>query len=381
MNTDIQQAVTRLACELINRPSVTPDDAGCQHLIAERLAQCGFDARDLSREDVTNTWLRRGKDAPLFAFAGHTDVVPTGDAAQWSSPPFEARERDGMLYGRGAADMKGSIAAIVTAIESFINDHPQHGGSIAVLLTSNEEGITANGTRYAMEQLQSQGETMDWCVVGEPSSSECLGDIVRHGRRGSLSATLTVNGKQGHVAYAHLANNPVHALAPVLHALCEQRWDDGNDDFPPTGFQVSNLHSGVGADNVIPAHAEVMFNFRYSPELDEKTIRERVIEILDQSGLDYAIEWVSSAEPFTSKMGELHDTVCAVVKEFTGKEPEFSTGGGTSDARFIAPSGTQVIELGPINKTIHAVDECVRVEDLAQLAKIYYAILQRLLQS
>ncbi len=363
----------------MRRRSVTPDDAGCQRLIAERLAKLGFVASDFNCGDVTNTWLRRGDDAPLFAFACHTDVVPAGDEAQWRSPPFEPDERDGKLYGRGAADMKGPIAAAIIATEAFVGDCPQHGGSVGILLTSNEEGISANGTRYAMEQLQARGETPKWCIVSEPSSSETLGDTIRHGRRGSLSATLTVKGAQGHVAYAHLAKNPIHALAPALDALCKEHWDDGNSDFPPTSFQVSDLRAGVGAGNVIPATAEAAFNFRYSPELDEATIRERVGRLLDDAGLDYAIDWVASAQPFVSAAGELRDTVCAVIKELTGNEPELSTGGGTSDARFIAPSGSQVIELGPSNKSIHATDEHVDIEDLGRLAHMYYAILRRLL--
>lgn len=379
VNTDMQEPVKQLTCELIRRRSVTPDDAGCQQLISKRLAKLNFIVNDLSCEDVTNTWLRRGSNNPLFAFACHTDVVPAGNEAQWQSPPFAPSERDGILYGRGAADMKGPTAAAIVATETFVSNHPRHSGSIGILLTSNEEGVSPNGTRYVMEQLQARGETPDWCIVSEPSSSERLGDTVRHGRRGSLSATLTVKGKQGHVAYAHLAKNPIHVLAPVLDSLCKEHWDNGSSDFPPTSFQISNLRAGVGADNVIPATAEVVFNFRYSPQLDEAAIRTRVTRLLDDAGLDYAIDWVSSAHPFISTPGELHETVCAVIREFTGSKPEFSTGGGTSDARFIAPSGCQVIELGPSNKSIHAVDEHVGIEDLAQLAGMYYAILQYLL--
>ena len=370
-------ATCQLAAELIERPSVTPDDAGCQQIIAQRLAECGFTTHDFSCEDVTNSWMRRGDKAPLFVFAGHTDVVPPGDG--WQTPPFEAVRRDGMLYGRGAADMKGAVAAMVAAAEEFVAAHPRHRGSLAFLLTSNEEGVTHHGTRHVVERLQARNETIDWCIVGEPSSSEVPGDTVRHGRRGSLSALLTVKGKQGHVAYAQLANNPIHAVAPVLAELCRRVWDRGNAEFPPTGFQVCNLNAGVGADNVIPGRLKMQFNFRYSSELNEAAIRGKVTEVLDAAGLDYEIEWQPSAEPFICSSGELHDVVRGVIKEVNGKEPEFSTGGGTSDARFIAPTGVQVLELGPVNKTVHMANECVGIAELERLVQMYRRILEKLL--
>lgn len=379
MTSPAATPVLSLLTELIKHPSVTPDDHGCQEFISHYLSELGFTPQDLSADDVTNSWVRRGDTAPLFVFAGHTDVVPPGDTTQWASDPFQAEVRNGMVYGRGAADMKGGIAAMMVAVRELITQHPNHKGSIAFLLTSNEEGITQYGTGYAVEKLQAQGDHIDWCIVGEPSSTATLGDTVKHGRRGSITARLTVHGKQGHVAYPDLADNPIHRIAPVLATLCQKQWDNGNDDFPPTSFQICEIQSGVGADNVIPPQIEVTFNLRYSTELTQEAIQEQVESILQSEGLNYDIEWVPSAQPFLSAKGELHNTVSTVIEEFTGKAPAFSTGGGTSDARFIAPTGTQTIELGVTNETIHMVDECTRVEDLEQLAKIYQRILERLL--
>jgi succinyl-diaminopimelate desuccinylase len=372
-------ATLELAKALIARPSVTPDDQGCQPLLAERLAPLGFEAEHLRFGEVDNLWLRRGDAKPLFVFAGHTDVVPTGPEAQWSSPPFEPTERDGLLYGRGAADMKGSIAAMVTACERFVADHPEHHGSIAFLITSDEEGPAADGTVKVVEHLQAKGETIDGCLVGEPSSSSRLGDVVKNGRRGSLNARLVVHGVQGHVAYPHLAANPVHLLAPALAELCAQQWDQGNAFFPPTTFQVSNVHAGTGATNVIPGEVEVLFNFRYSTEVTEAQLRERVGALLDRHGFDYTLEWSLSGEPFLTSGGELLAGAVAAIRDVTGIEAEANTAGGTSDGRFIAPTGAQVLELGPLNATIHKVDECVGIEDLDTLSRIYERLMERLL--
>ena len=370
-----------LAKALIQRRSVTPQDAGCQHLITERLAAKGFRAESLDQGDVCNLWLRRGEQAPLFVFAGHTDVVPAGDEAQWRHPPFAASEDNGLLYGRGAADMKGGIAAFVTACEQFVEAHPKHAGSIAILLTSNEEGITQNGSAYAIKCLRQRGEVIRWCVVAEPSSEKQLGDTIKHGRRGSLSAHLTVIGKQGHVAYPQFAANPVHLAAPLLAQLTSQRWDQGNADFPPTSLQVSNMHAGTGADNVIPGQLEIEFNIRFSNETSAPQLQQAVEAMLADAALDYRIEWRLSGEPFLTVQGELTQAVCAAVHEMLNIQPKLSTAGGTSDSRFIAHPDTQVIELGLVNETIHAVDEHVRVADLQQLSNIYVAVLQKLLLS
>lgn len=367
------------AQELIRRRSITPDDAGCQAWMAERLEALGFNCEHLPFEEVDNLWARRGDSAPLLVFAGHTDVVPPGDESDWTHPPFEPRIDDGVLKGRGAADMKGSLAAMLAAAEGFVADHPEHAGSIAFLITSDEEGPSVNGTVKVIETLQARGESIDYCLVGEPSSTDTLGDVIKNGRRGSLGGRLTVNGVQGHVAYPHRADNPVHRLAPALAELVATEWDRGNDFFPPTSFQVSNIHAGDGTTNVIPGRCEVLFNFRFSTEVTEAELRERLCAVLDRHGLDYAIDWKLSGEPFLTDRGELVDAACKAVHGITGRQPELLTTGGTSDGRFIAPTGAQVVELGPINATIHKVNEQVSAADLEQLTDIYRALMERLL--
>ncbi|MDV3239723.1 MAG: succinyl-diaminopimelate desuccinylase [Gammaproteobacteria bacterium] len=368
-----------LARDLIARPSVTPDDRGCQQLIGERLAALGFRLEFMNFGEVTNLWARRGSEGPLLAFAGHTDVVPTGPESAWTSPPFRPEIRDGMLYGRGAADMKGSIAAMVTACERFLAAHPDHRGSLAFLITSDEEGIATDGTVKVIETLEARNEKIDWCLVGEPSSVRQAGDVVKNGRRGSLSGTLRVRGVQGHVAYPHLADNPVHRALPALAELAATVWDEGNAFFPPTTFQISNIHAGTGATNVIPGMLEVLFNFRYSTESSEAGLKQRVHALLDGYGLDYRLDWFHSGAPFLTPAGELVEAVRAAVRQVTGLETELSTGGGTSDGRFIAPTGAQVVELGPVNATIHKVDECVAVEELERLTQMYEGVLRHLL--
>ena len=368
-----------LARDLIARPSITPDDQGCQHLLADRLAALGFELEFMNFGAVTNLWARRGRQAPLLAFAGHTDVVPTGPETAWSSPPFQPTVRDGLLYGRGAADMKGSIAAMLTACERFIAAHADHSGSLAFLITSDEEGVATEGTVKVIETLEARGEKIDWCLVGEPSSVAQAGDVVKNGRRGSLSGTLTVRGTQGHVAYPHLADNPVHRALPALAELAATTWDSGNAFFPSTTFQISNLHAGTGATNVIPGTLEVSFNFRYSTATDAPTLQKRVQELLNSNGLDYRLDWFHSGAPFLTPAGALVDAVRSAVHEVTGLESALSTSGGTSDGRFIAPTGAQVVELGPVNATIHKVDECVAVEELERLSRMYEAVLRQLL--
>ena len=368
-----------LAIDLIRRPSVTPEDAGCQALMMERLAALGFTNEPLRFGEVDNFWSRRGTQGPLFCFAGHTDVVPPGPLEEWTSDPFAPEIRDGMLYGRGAADMKGSLAAMVTATERFVARHPEHRGSIAFLITSDEEGPAVNGTVKVVETLEARGEKIDWCLVGEPSSSERVGDVVKNGRRGSLGARLVVHGIQGHVAYPQLARNPVHLALPALAELAAVEWDRGNDFFPPTTFQISNIHAGTGATNVIPGELEVLFNLRFSTETDAARIRETVQAILDRHGLDYAIDWTLSGNPFLTPAGELVEAAQAAIREVTGLETQLSTAGGTSDGRFIAPTGAQVLELGPVNATIHKVNECVGVAELDTLSTIYERLLERLL--
>ena len=372
-------ATLDLTRDLISRPSVTPDDQGCQDVLIERLEKLGFRTERLRFDDVDNIWLRRGTDAPVFAFAGHTDVVPPGPAGKWDSPPFEPEIRDGVLYGRGAADMKGSIAAMTTAVERFVAAHPDHKGSIAFLITSDEEGPSINGTVKVVEVLEARNEKIDWCLVGEPSSTEKVGDVIKNGRRGSLSGTLTVYGKQGHVAYPHLAQNPIHRVAPMLAELAAEEWDAGNEFFPPTTFQVSNINGGTGANNVIPGEVTLLFNFRFSTESTEDGLKQRVHEILDRHGLKYDLEWTLSGHPFLTPEGELVDAACKAIREETGTETQLSTAGGTSDGRFIAPTGAQVLELGPLNASIHQVNEHVRVDDLDTLSAIYERILERLL--
>ena len=369
----------QLTQELIRRDSVTPEDKGCQIMIADRLAPYGFHAEHMCFDDVDNLWLRRGNKGPVLAFAGHTDVVPTGPVERWSHPPFEANIVDGMMYGRGTADMKGSIAAFITACERFVKKHPDHQGSIAFLITSDEEGPAVNGTVKVVETLQSRGEHIDWCLVGEPSSTDKVGDIVKNGRRGSLNGRLSVKGKQGHIAYPHLAENPIHLLSPALTELCSIEWDQGNEDFPPTSFQVSNINSGTGATNVIPGTAEVVFNFRYSTEVTHEELKQRVHAILDKHALKYELNWELSGQPFRTASGQLLEAVQQAISDVTGYQTTLSTSGGTSDGRFIAPTGTQVIELGPLNATIHQIDECVATADLDTLSDIYERLLSYLL--
>jgi len=368
-----------LTQQLIRRDSVTPEDKGCQVLLSDRLAPSGFKAEHMCFDDVDNLWLRRGNKGPVIAFAGHTDVVPTGPVENWSHAPFNAEVIDGMLYGRGAADMKGSIAAMVTACERFVEKYPEHEGSIAFLITSDEEGPAVNGTVKVVETLQSRGEEIDWCLVGEPSSTDKVGDIVKNGRRGSLNGRLTVKGKQGHIAYPHLAENPIHLLSPALTELCSVEWDQGNADFPPTSFQVSNLNAGTGVTNVIPGTAELIFNFRFSTEVTHEELQQRVEAILNTHQLEYELKWELSGKPFRTASGELLEAVQNAIHEVTGYPTTLSTSGGTSDGRFIAPTGTQVIELGPLNATIHQIDECVSVADLDTLSEIYETLLLKLL--
>jgi succinyl-diaminopimelate desuccinylase len=378
--TDTASPTLALALDLIRRPSVTPEDAGCQRLLAERLAPLGFIAEHLRFADVDNLWLKRpGKPgAPLFAFAGHTDVVPTGPREQWSLDPFAPEVRDGVLYGRGAADMKGSIAAMVVAIERFLATRAPDAG-IALLLTSDEEGPSINGTVKVVETLEARAEKITWCLVGEPSSSKRTGDVVKNGRRGSLGATLTVQGVQGHVAYPQLAKNPIHLLAPALAELTAAHWDDGNEFFPPTSFQVSNINAGTGATNVIPGDCTVLFNFRFSTEQTADGLKAKTEAILKKHGLDFRIDWALSGNPFLTGRGALVDAAAAAIREVTGLATELSTSGGTSDGRFIAPTGAQVLELGPPNATIHKVDEHVTVQDLETLTDIYARLLEKLL--
>lgn len=378
MATNLSETV-RLTQALIQRPSVTPDDHGCQLMLAERLAQVGFHAEHLRFGEVDNLWCRRGHAGPLFVFAGHTDVVPTGPEAKWSQAPFAAEIQDGMLYGRGAADMKGSIAAMVTACERFVGAHSEHQGSIAFLLTSDEEGPATDGTVKVIETLQARQEHIDWCVVGEPTSSHQVADVVKNGRRGSLNGYLTVLGKQGHIAYPHLAHNPLHDLAPALAELVAVQWDQGNEDFPPTSFQLSNMNSGTGATNIIPGTAEVIFNFRYSTEVTHQQLQDQVEAILNKYGLRFELQWVLSGKPFRTAGGKLLVAVQSAITQVTGYNPELSTSGGTSDGRFIAPTGAQVIELGPLNATIHQLDETVSIADLDQLSAIYQTLLEKLL--
>ncbi len=369
----------KLAIDLMSRESVTPEDAGCQALMIKRLAAIGFAIEKLPFDDVENFWARRGNEAPLIAFAGHTDVVPTGPVSEWKYPPFEPTIEGDMLYGRGAADMKGSLAAMVVACENFVKKYPDHKGSIAFLITSDEEGPSINGTIKVVEVLEKRNEKIDYCLVGEPSSTKHVGDIVKNGRRGSLNGKLTVHGVQGHVAYPHLAQNPFHLASAALAELCQKSWDEGNEFFPPTTFQISNINSGTGVTNVIPGKLEVLLNFRYSTESTQKQLQTRVHEIFDRHKLNYEIDWTLSGVPFLTPRGELVSAVQTAVKKVNGYETELSTAGGTSDGRFIAPTGTQVVELGPLNATIHQVNECVNIHDLASLTKMYEVMLKELL--
>jgi succinyl-diaminopimelate desuccinylase len=371
MNSDTYS----LATDLIARPSVTPKDEGCQALIAQRLSRIGFRAEAMRFGDVDNLWLRRGDRAPLLCFAGHTDVVPTGPLASWASDPFRPEVRDGHLYGRGAADMKSSLAAFVTAIEHFVGEQPQHPGSIALLLTSDEEGPAKDGTVRVVETLKARAERIDYCVVGEPTSVERLGDMIKNGRRGSLSGSITVKGAQGHVAYPHLARNPIHLFAPALVELAATIWDEGNEYFPPTTWQVSNINAGTGATNVIPGEVQAQFNFRFSPESSVEQLKQRLNGILDRHQLDYYIDWSLSGNPFMTRRGKLVDAVERAIHNVAGISPELSTTGGTSDGRFIADICDEVVELGPINASIHKIDENIAVADIDNLSRIYHQII------
>ncbi len=365
--------------ELIRRPSVSPEDHGCLELIAARLAPLGFRNEHLDSGPVANLWSRRGEHSPLLCFAGHTDVVPTGPREEWHSEPFEPTTRDGLMFGRGTADMKSALAAMVTATERFLARHPDHAGSLAFLFTSDEEGPAVEGTRKVVELLKRRGETIDWCVVGEPTSHERLGDTIKIGRRGSLSGRLTVHGVQGHIAYPHLASNPVHSFAPALAELAIHHWDEGNAFFQPTSFQVSNIAAGTGAPNVIPGELKVRFNLRFSTEQTVESLQRSVTTILDRHGVNYSLEWFVSGLPFLTEPGTLTDAVSRAVQDLTGHTPAFSTTGGTSDGRFISPMGAEVVELGVANATIHKVNECVRVEDVDALSRIYERIMEILL--
>ena len=368
-----------LAEQLIACRSVTPEDGGCMTIISERLQRIGFDCEFINRNGVTNLWARRGKAAPLFCFAGHTDVVPTGPIESWLSPPFEPNRRDGFLFGRGSADMKGSLAAFVTASEDFVASNPAHRGSIAFLLTSDEEGDATDGTVAVTDALAARGETIDYCIVGEPTAVSRLGDTVKNGRRGSLTGKLTIKGIQGHIAYPHLAKNPIHLAAPAIAELAATVWDEGNEYFPPTTWQISNIHGGTGASNVIPGHLDIQFNFRFATASTPESLKSKVDEILTRHGLDYSIAWTLGAKPFLTGKGDLVDSAIAAIRDVAGIETELSTTGGTSDGRFIADICPQVIEIGPVNATIHKIDECVEIAALQQLSSIYRHILDQLL--
>lgn len=374
VNTTLDLAERLIAC-----PSVTPEDNGCMLLIEDRLKPLGFEFETIKRGGVTNLWARRGRCAPLFCFAGHTDVVPPGPPDQWQSPPFTPTRRNGFLYGRGAADMKGPLAAFVTATETFVAEHPDHGGSIAFLLTSDEEGDAVDGTVAVIEALQARGETMDYCLVGEPTAVSRLGDTIKNGRRGSLSAKLTVKGVQGHIAYPHLAKNPIHLAAPAIAELAATAWDEGNAFFPPTTWQISNIHGGTGATNVIPGHVDILFNFRFSTASTPDSLQARVREILGRHGLDYDIAWTLGAKPFLTGGGDLVEASRQAIRDELGIEAELSTSGGTSDGRFIAEHCPQVVEIGPVGASIHKVDECVEIAALSQLSAVYHQILNKLL--
>ena len=367
-----------LAKSLISKPSITPDDLGCQAIMIDRLKKIGFEIYPLKFGDVDNFWAVHGDSGTLFAFAGHTDVVPAGDENAWNTKPFEPTIKDGYLYGRGAADMKGGLASMVTATEKFIKENPNHKGRIAFLITSDEEGVAVNGTVKVMDYLKANEQKIDYCLLGEPSSTSSTGDVIKNGRRGSLNGVLKVNGKQGHVAYPHLAKNPIHLVSPALDDLCNQEWDNGNDYFPATSFQISNMHSGDGVTNVIPGDAQVKFNFRYSTETNKENLQKKVHEILDLHNLDYSIEWSHSGYPFLTPKGALVSACVEAIKKTKGIDTELSTSGGTSDGRFIAQEGTQVVELGPVNATIHQINESVLVQDLDDLSEIYYQVLRNI---
>ncbi|MDG1799060.1 MAG: succinyl-diaminopimelate desuccinylase, partial [Luminiphilus sp.] len=375
--TDSEHPSVALTKELISKQSVTPADDGCQPLLAERLSTLGFNCESLPREEVLNLWATRGTHGPTLVFAGHTDVVPPGPREHWDSDPFVPTERAGLLYGRGAADMKASLAAMVVATESFVANHPHHKGRIGYLITADEEGPAIHGTRYVVDTLQRRGESIDWCVVGEPSSTSTLGDIIKNGRRGSINATLTIKGKQGHVAYPHLADNPMHKAFAALTALSEISWDSGNDYFDPTQLQFSNIHSGTGATNVIPGELVAVFNLRFSTEITADEIQSKCETVLDATGIDYSLDWQLSGNPFLTEPGDLVDAVRESIMTATGVSTKLSTGGGTSDGRFIASMGSQIIELGPINASIHQRNEHVLLSDIPKLARIYEGIMER----
>ena len=368
-----------LAKSLISKASVTPDDKGCQSIMIERLKKIGFEIHPLKFGEVDNFWATRGNGGPLFAFAGHTDVVPAGNEDAWNTKPFEPTIKDGFLYGRGAADMKGGLASMVTATENFVKENPNHNGTIAFLITSDEEGVAINGTVKVMDYLKENNQKIDFCLIGEPSSTNITGDVIKNGRRGSLNGEINVQGQQGHVAYPLLAQNPIHLIAPALSELCKQEWDNGNEYFPATSFQISNIHSGDGVTNVIPGEAKVMFNIRYSTETTKEELKSKVYEILDLHKLDYSVDWSHSGYPFLTPKGELVSACISAVKETKEITPELATSGGTSDGRFIAQEGTQVVELGPVNATIHQVNESVLVQDLEDLSRIYSKVLTKIL--
>ncbi|KHT64090.1 succinyl-diaminopimelate desuccinylase [Photobacterium gaetbulicola] len=371
--------VLALAKDFISRQSVTPEDAGCQDVMIERLEKLGFNIETMVFEDTTNLWARRGTEAPLFVFAGHTDVVPAGNLDKWHTAPFEPTIIDGYLHGRGAADMKGSLACMIVAIERFLADNPDHKGSIALLITSDEEGPFINGTTRVIDTLEARNEKIDMCIVGEPSSTHAVGDVVKNGRRGSITGDVNIKGTQGHVAYPHLADNPVHRAMPALAELAATTWDNGNAYFPPTSFQIANLSAGTGASNVIPGEFHVQFNFRFSTELTADDIKRKVHSVLDAHGLDYDLAWTFSGHPFLTDEGSLLDAVVESIEEVNHKKPELLTTGGTSDGRFIARTGAQVVELGPVNATIHKVNECVKVADLEKLTDMYQKVMEKVL--
>jgi succinyl-diaminopimelate desuccinylase len=379
MAHNLDEPVIDLLCELIRRRSITPDDAGCQTLIGERLEPLGFVSETMLFNDVTNLWARRGSGSPVLCFAGHTDVVPPGDEQEWTTDPFEPTFKDGLLYGRGSADMKSGLAAMIIALEEFLGEYPDHTGSIALLITSDEEGRARDGTLKVVQALAERDEHIDWCVLGEPSSQDRLGDIVRIGRRGSLSGMLTVYGIQGHVAYPHLADNPIRRFAPVLSELHDIVWDDGNEFFPPTSFQVVDVRAGIGAPNVTPGELSARFNFRYSTEWTHESLQEKVHSVFDTHDIEYELKWHLSGEPFLTQPGKLINAAHQAVTECTGVAPELSTGGGTSDGRFISPAGTDVVELGPVNASIHKIDEHVKVEDVVTLTGMYKRIMELML--
>ncbi|MBI3221945.1 MAG: succinyl-diaminopimelate desuccinylase [Nitrosomonadales bacterium] len=372
-------ATLELAKALIARRSLTPDDAGCQDILIERLQKLGFSIERMRFGNVDNFWARRGTTGPVVVFAGHTDVVPSGPPESWFSPPFEPTIRDGMLYGRGAADMKTSIAAFITAIEAFIDQYPDHAGSIALLITSDEEGVAVDGTVRVVEALQARGETIDYCIVGEPTSNKRVGDMIKNGRRGSLSGTLTVKGIQGHIAYPHLVKNPIHMVAPAIAELAATTWDNGNEYFPPTSWQISNMNSGTGATNVVPGTAEILFNFRFSTASTEQSLKDKVHAILDKHAVSYDLQWELSGKPYLTPKGSLVAAIGEAIAQAYGITPELSTSGGTSDGRFIADICPQVIEFGPLNATIHKLNECVGVADIEPLKLTYLYTLENLL--